>query len=61
MRQLKLMSTAEVACRLGRPERTVRYWLAAGRLRGQRVGRSWVVEVAAVAELQGKQMGARRA
>jgi excisionase family DNA binding protein len=51
-RMRSLMSTVEAARRLERPERTVRRWIQAGRLRGQKVGRSWVVEESAVAELE---------
>jgi excisionase family DNA binding protein len=47
----KLVTTAEVARQLHRAERTVRRWVAMGRLRGQKVGRSWVVEEPSVASL----------
>jgi excisionase family DNA binding protein len=47
-----LMSTAEAAGRLGRSERTLRRWILEGRLPGQKVGRDWVVEESAVAELE---------
>lgn len=49
-----LMSTAEAARRLERPERTVRRWIQAGRLCGQKVGRDWVVDEDAVAELESR-------
>jgi len=46
------MSTAEAARRLERPERTVRHWIEKGSLPAQKVGRDWIVEEAAVAELE---------
>jgi excisionase family DNA binding protein len=48
------MSTAEAAGRLGRSERTIRRWILEGRLPGQKVGRSWVVEEPAVVELESR-------
>lgn len=49
-----LLSTAAAARRLERPERTVRRWIQEGRLPGQKVGRDWVVDEAAVAELESR-------
>jgi len=51
VRTPKLISTAEAACRLQVAQLTVRRWVHKGRLRGQMVGRSIVIEEAAVAEL----------
>ena len=48
----KLITTAESAQRLRVAQLTVRRWVHKGRLRGQLVGRSIVVEEAAVAELE---------
>ena len=46
------MTAAEAARSLERPERTIRHWLRTGRLAGQKIGRDWVVEESAVAELE---------
>ena len=45
---MTLLTVAETAARLGRSERTVRDQLAAGVMRGQKVGRDWIVELAEV-------------
>ncbi len=39
----RTVSVQEAACELGTTERTVRRWLAKGRLRGHYDGRSWTV------------------
>jgi excisionase family DNA binding protein len=51
--------TAEAAPRLGRSERTIRRWIREGRLPGQKVGRDWVVDEDAVAELELARRGGR--
>jgi excisionase family DNA binding protein len=48
----KVVPTADAARRLQVTPRTVRRWLASGRLSGQRIGSILVVEEAAVAELE---------
>jgi excisionase family DNA binding protein len=47
----KLMPTAPAAERLKVTPRTIRRWIASGRLTGQRLGCILVVDEAAVAEL----------
>jgi excisionase family DNA binding protein len=42
--------------RLGVVPLTIRRWLDEGRLRDQKVGRSWVVEEAAVAQLESRRV-----
>jgi len=52
MRTQKLVPTADAARRLKVTPRTIRRWLAGGRLTGQRLGCILVVDEAAVAELE---------
>jgi len=40
---MRFLTVDEVATKLGRHPELVRRWLRAGRLRGQRVGWSWLV------------------
>ena len=49
---LRLISTAEAAQWLKVVPRTIRRWLASGRLTGQRIGGVLVADEAAVAELE---------
>ena len=48
----KYLTTAEAGQRLGVVAHTIRTWISQGRLRALKVGRSWVVEESAVAELE---------
>lgn len=54
-----LITTAAASRRLKVVPLTVRRWIQGGRLRGQKVGRSWVVEEPAVAELEQARCGGR--
>jgi predicted transcriptional regulator len=45
VRKIRNITAAEAGRELGRTDRTVRGWLAAGQLLGERVGRDWVVPV----------------
>jgi excisionase family DNA binding protein len=49
-----LITTAAASRRLKVVPLTVRRWIRCGRLRGQKVGRSWVVDEDAVAELESR-------
>ena len=40
----KLVSTADAAMRMHVTQATIRRWIDQGRLTGQKVGKSWVVE-----------------
>jgi excisionase family DNA binding protein len=55
----KVVPTGDAARRLNVTARTVRRWLAAGRLTGQRIGCILVVDEAAVAELERARRGER--
>jgi excisionase family DNA binding protein len=55
----RYITTAEAGLRLGVVARTIRTWIGQGRLRAQRVGRSWVVEEPSVAGLELARRGAR--
>ena len=48
----RYITTAEARRRLGVVAHTIRTWISQGRLRAQKVGRSWVVEESAAAELE---------
>jgi excisionase family DNA binding protein len=50
----RYITTAEAGRRLGVVAHTVRAWIRQGRLRAQKVGRSWVVEEPSVAELEAR-------
>jgi excisionase family DNA binding protein len=47
-----LLSVTQTAERLGAAPKTIREWLAAGRLTGQRVGKSWVVAESSIAAME---------
>jgi excisionase family DNA binding protein len=55
----RYITTAEAGQRLGVVAHTIRTWISQGRLRAQKVGRSWVVEEPSVAELELARRGAR--
>ncbi len=54
-----LVPTAAAARRLQVTPRTVRRWLVSGRLAGQRIGCIWVVDEAAIAEVELARRGGR--
>ncbi len=49
-----LVATTDAARRLKVTSRTIRRWIESGRLRGQKVGRDWVTDEDAVAELEAR-------
>ncbi len=59
MRTQKLVPTVDAAQRLKVTPRTVRRWLASGRLTGRRLGCILVADEAAVAELERARCGGR--
>ena len=46
------ITTAEAGQRLGVVAHTIRTWIKEGRLRAEKVGKSWIVEEPSVAELE---------
>jgi excisionase family DNA binding protein len=48
----KHITTAEAGQRLGVVAHTIRTWINEGRLRAEKVGKSWIVEESSVRELQ---------
>lgn len=54
---MTLLTVSEAAGRLARTERTIRDQLAKGALRGQKIGRDWLVELAEVDRYQRENLG----
>jgi excisionase family DNA binding protein len=53
----RYITTQAAGQRLGVVAHTIRTWISQGRLRAQKVGRSWVVEESSVAELEQARRG----